>query len=197
MCPQRHFGPVHSRRAGANLPAQSAHDRRGFHAVSGRSRRRGVRSLYRAISGADAHLLKPVTGGGICSATLIACEAFDRRQALRTEVLSLTHRLMLNELCRLPISQYYNCSGRRQGGPDRGTNRQAFENPLRAQLGRACRHPAQGGGREDWRLVSASVEAFRPVSGEDDIFQQHRRISAGYPEVANAAHVISAGKGRP
>jgi AmiR/NasT family two-component response regulator len=47
--------------------------------------------------GADAHLLKPVTGGGIYSAMLIASEAFERRHALRTEVLSLTHRFSQRE----------------------------------------------------------------------------------------------------
>ena len=47
--------------------------------------------------GADAHLLKPVTGGGIYSAMLITNDAFERRQALRAEVLSLTHRLSLRE----------------------------------------------------------------------------------------------------
>lgn len=47
--------------------------------------------------GADAHLLKPVASGGIYSAILIAGEAFARRQALRAEVLNLTHRLSLRE----------------------------------------------------------------------------------------------------
>jgi AmiR/NasT family two-component response regulator len=47
--------------------------------------------------GADAHLLKPVSGGGIYSAVLIARDAFDRRQALRTEVAGLKQRLSKRE----------------------------------------------------------------------------------------------------
>lgn len=47
--------------------------------------------------GADAHLLKPVGGGGIYSAVLIAREAFSRRQALRREVADLSERLSLRE----------------------------------------------------------------------------------------------------
>ncbi len=43
--------------------------------------------------GADAHLFKPIAGGGVFSALLIAREAFVRRQALRAEVESLQHRL--------------------------------------------------------------------------------------------------------
>lgn len=47
--------------------------------------------------GADAHLLKPVAGGGIYSAVLIARDAFDRRQALRSEVTDLKQRLSNRE----------------------------------------------------------------------------------------------------
>lgn len=43
--------------------------------------------------GADAQLLKPVAGGGIYSAVLIAREAFARRLALRREVDALNERL--------------------------------------------------------------------------------------------------------
>ena len=43
--------------------------------------------------GADAQLLKPVTGGGVFSALLIAREAFGRRARLRDEVTGLRHRL--------------------------------------------------------------------------------------------------------
>jgi AmiR/NasT family two-component response regulator len=43
--------------------------------------------------GADAQLLKPVTGGGVFSALLIAREAFVRRARLRDEVAGLRRRL--------------------------------------------------------------------------------------------------------
>jgi AmiR/NasT family two-component response regulator len=43
--------------------------------------------------GADAQLLKPVAGGGIYSAVLIAREAFARRLALREEIEALSQRL--------------------------------------------------------------------------------------------------------
>lgn len=43
--------------------------------------------------GADAQLLKPVTGGGVFSALLIAREAFEQRARLRDEVAALRHRL--------------------------------------------------------------------------------------------------------
>lgn len=43
--------------------------------------------------GADAQLLKPIAGGGVFSALLIAREAFARRQSLREEVASLRRRL--------------------------------------------------------------------------------------------------------
>jgi two-component system, response regulator / RNA-binding antiterminator len=48
--------------------------------------------------GADAHLPKPVGGGGIYSALLIAREAFGRRQGLRHEVAELEHRLAQREI---------------------------------------------------------------------------------------------------
>jgi response regulator NasT len=47
--------------------------------------------------GADAHLLKPIAGGGIYSAVLIARDAFERRQALRAEVTNLKQRLSNRE----------------------------------------------------------------------------------------------------
>jgi two-component system, response regulator / RNA-binding antiterminator len=47
--------------------------------------------------GADAHLLKPIAGGGVFSALLIAGEAFARRQTLTTEVEALKRRLGLRE----------------------------------------------------------------------------------------------------
>jgi len=47
--------------------------------------------------GADAHLLKPVAGGGIYSAVLIAREAFERRLSLRLEVMGLKERLSKRE----------------------------------------------------------------------------------------------------
>jgi len=43
--------------------------------------------------GADAQLLKPIAGGGVFSALLIAREAFARRQSLREEVAGLRRRL--------------------------------------------------------------------------------------------------------
>lgn len=43
--------------------------------------------------GADAQLLKPVAGGGVFSALLIAREAFARRERLREEVAGLRRRL--------------------------------------------------------------------------------------------------------
>ena len=43
--------------------------------------------------GADAQLLKPVAGGGVFSALLIAREAFARRARLRDEVSALRQRL--------------------------------------------------------------------------------------------------------
>jgi response regulator NasT len=43
--------------------------------------------------GADAQLLKPVAGGGVFSALLIANEAFARRARLRNEVAGLRRRL--------------------------------------------------------------------------------------------------------
>ncbi|HTJ59438.1 MAG TPA: ANTAR domain-containing protein [Devosiaceae bacterium] len=51
--------------------------------------------------GADAQLLKPITGGGIYSAVLIAREAFDRRRALSANVAALKARLDLRE----PLAQ--------------------------------------------------------------------------------------------
>lgn len=48
--------------------------------------------------GADANLLKPVAGGGVFSALLIAREAFTRRQALAAEAASLRERLEHREL---------------------------------------------------------------------------------------------------
>ena len=47
--------------------------------------------------GADAHLLKPVTGGGIYSAVLIARDAYDRRRSLQIAAAGLTHRLAKRE----------------------------------------------------------------------------------------------------
>ena len=47
--------------------------------------------------GADAHLLKPIGSGGIYSAMLIACHAFEQRQRLRSEIDSLSHRLSQRE----------------------------------------------------------------------------------------------------
>lgn len=55
--------------------------------------------------GADAHLLKPVAGGGIYSAVLIAREAFDRRQALRREVTDLKQRLAQRECVAAATAQ--------------------------------------------------------------------------------------------
>lgn len=43
--------------------------------------------------GPDAHLLKPIAGGGVFSALLIARDAFARRQHLRDEIGSLRRRL--------------------------------------------------------------------------------------------------------
>ena len=43
--------------------------------------------------GADAHLLKPIAGGGVFSALLIARDAFARRQQLRDEIAGLRRRL--------------------------------------------------------------------------------------------------------
>ena len=48
--------------------------------------------------GADAHLLKPVAGGGIYSAVLIAREAFARRQGLQQELAAIKTRLEKREL---------------------------------------------------------------------------------------------------
>jgi AmiR/NasT family two-component response regulator len=48
--------------------------------------------------GTDAHLPKPVGGGGIYAALLIAREAFARRQELRCEVMELEHRLGQREV---------------------------------------------------------------------------------------------------
>ena len=48
--------------------------------------------------GADAHLLKPVAGGGIYSAVLIARDAFARRQGLRQELGAARHRLAKREV---------------------------------------------------------------------------------------------------
>lgn len=47
--------------------------------------------------GADAHLLKPVGSGGIYSAVLIACQAFDKRQSLGAEVAGLKASLAKRE----------------------------------------------------------------------------------------------------
>lgn len=48
--------------------------------------------------GADAQLLKPVAGGGVFSALLIAREAFGRRARLRDEVAGLRKRLYGREI---------------------------------------------------------------------------------------------------
>ena len=48
--------------------------------------------------GADAHLLKPIPGGGVFSALLIARDAFARRLQLRAEITSLRQRLELREV---------------------------------------------------------------------------------------------------
>lgn len=48
--------------------------------------------------GADAQLLKPVAGGGVFSALLIAREAFARRARLRDEVAGLRSRLESREI---------------------------------------------------------------------------------------------------
>jgi len=48
--------------------------------------------------GADAHLLKPVAGGGIYSAVLIARDAFARRESLREELGAARHRLDKREI---------------------------------------------------------------------------------------------------
>jgi two-component system, response regulator / RNA-binding antiterminator len=47
--------------------------------------------------GADAHLLKPIAGGGIYSAMLIASHAFEQRRQLRAEVDGLRYRLSRRE----------------------------------------------------------------------------------------------------
>ena len=47
--------------------------------------------------GADAHLLKPVAGGGIYSAVLIARDSFERRCALQLEAADLALRLSRRE----------------------------------------------------------------------------------------------------
>ncbi|MEO9230640.1 MAG: ANTAR domain-containing protein [Devosia sp.] len=48
--------------------------------------------------GADAHLLKPVTGGGIYSAVLIARDAFARRRGLQHELAIAQARLAKREI---------------------------------------------------------------------------------------------------
>jgi two-component system, response regulator / RNA-binding antiterminator len=48
--------------------------------------------------GADAHLLKPVAGGGIYSAVLIARDAFARRQGLQQELSATKTRLEKREV---------------------------------------------------------------------------------------------------